>query len=509
MTALGLMVVASLAWPASATSAPRPTNDGLLSVDCPSARSCTALGYHETYKQSVGVFGGAGRWGRATALLLPANAWRWGATFFGPREVFPPWESQRFSAMSCPSAGNCTVVGSYNNKQDYGDGVLLSQTDGRWARGIKQPLPADALRLRPRWPLPHNSPTSISCASAGNCTAVGFYTAFDTTVQRQGLLLTKVDGAWGPGIRAPLPADAYRGKVELNSVSCSTAGNCTAVGSYQDEEPDLPGVLLTQANGEWGPGVRAPLPASVWAARTRSEQTVELREVSCSSPGNCTAVGLYRRLGTPRAEGLLLTQTDGTWATGVPALLPANRDRRQVTLATHLYLDSVSCASPGNCTAVGNYVARGGHQQGLLLTQTDGTWAAGVQARLPAGAWGASIGPGVTLKSVSCASAGNCTAVGQYFKGRGGRDGVPLLLTQTDGTWAKGVAGRLPAGAAPLGARQGSGPDYTQAGLASVSCASPGNCTAVGQHPHGKSGSYWGLRFTQSNGRWGRGVWVK
>ena len=257
------------------------------------------------------------------------------------------------------------MVGGYLNNQNYRDGVLLSQTDGRWARGMKQPLPADALRPRPRLRLPDNAPTSVSCASAGNCTAVGFYTAFDTTVQRQGLLLTKVNGAWGRGVRAPLPADAYHGQVELNSVSCSTAGNCTAVGSYQDEEIDLPGVLLTQANGEWGPGVRAALPASVWLAHTRSEQTVELPAVSCSSPGNCTAVGLYRRLGTPRAEGLLLTQTDGKWATGIPAPLPANHDRRQVTLATHLYLDSVSCASPGNCTAVGNYVARNGHQQGL------------------------------------------------------------------------------------------------------------------------------------------------
>jgi hypothetical protein len=496
---------ASLPWPASATaSSRRPSNDGLLSVVCPSARGCTALGYHDGVKQSVGIFAGAGSWDRHTALLLPANGSRFGAAFFAPRFQDSGWESGRFNAMSCPSIGNCTVVGGLLNNQSYYDGVLLTETDGRWGRSVEEPLPADALRLRPRWPMPDNEPTAVSCASAGNCTAIGYYTSFGSIVERrQGLLLTETNGSWGRGVRAPLPSDAYRGNVYLNSVSCSTAGNCTAVGSYDTSGEDHPGVLLTQTNGEWEPAVRAPLPARI-GPRNGS---VNLQAVSCSSPGNCTAVGTYRR-GAHTAAAVLLTETDGTWATGIPAPLPANSATRQVTLATRVYLNSVSCSAPGDCTAVGDYVARGGHQEGLLLTQADGSWTV-AQALLPAGAWRASLGPGVTLKSVSCASAGNCTAVGSYFKGRGGRDAVSLLLTQIDGRWAKGVAARLPAGAAHLAAFEASGPDYAQAGLASVSCASAGNCTAVGQHPHNTSGDYWGLRVTQSNGKWGRGVWVR
>jgi hypothetical protein len=189
------------------------------------------------------------------------------------------------------------------------------------------------------------------------------------------------------------------------------------------------------------------LPAPIWPR----DASVDLQAVSCASPGNCTAVGTYRR-GAHTAGGVLLTETDGTWATGIPAPLPANHATHQLTKNTHVYLNSVSCAAPGNCTAVGDYVARGGHQGGLLLTQTDGSWT-GEQARLPAGSWRASPGPGVTVKSVSCASAGNCTAVGSYFKGRHpDLDAASLLLTQTDGKWAPGVAARLPAGAAPLAA---------------------------------------------------------
>ena len=131
-------------------------------------------------------------------------------------------------------------------------------------------------------------------------------------------------------MRAPLPTDAYGGNVELNSVSCSSAGNCTAVGSFDGGNGDHPGVLLTQTNGDWAPGVRALLPAGLWPRHTRSYQTVVLQAVSCSSPGNCTAVGTYRGV-RHRAGGLLLTQTDGKWATGVPAPLPANHAKRQLT----------------------------------------------------------------------------------------------------------------------------------------------------------------------------------
>lgn len=502
--AFGLIVAAGLAWPGPVTaSLRRGSESGLLSVDCPTAQDCTALGYHAASKQSVRIFSGPDTWERPTTLLLPPNASRLGATFFASRVRDIRWETSAFSAMSCPSAGSCTVVGGYLNDQSYWEGVLLTETGGRWTRGIREPLPADALRLRPRWPEPDNEPTAVSCASPGNCTAVGYYTSFDTFVNfRQGLLLTEVDGRW-EGVRAPLPDDADRGNVFLNSVSCAMAGNCTAVGSYDAEGDDHPGVLLTQANGAWETGVRAPLPARIWPRGG----SVDLQAVDCVSPGNCTAVGTYRR-GAHRADGVLLTETDGTWASGVLAPLPGNRAKSQLTIATHVYLNSVSCSTPGNCTAVGDYVSRGGHQQGLLLKQTDGSWT-GEQARLPVRGWRRSLGPGVTVKSVSCASAGNCTAVGSYYKGRGGRDAASLLLTQTDGRWATGVEARLPAGAAHLAAFEASGPDYAQTGLASVSCASAGNCTAVGLHPHNESGNYWGLRVTESHGQWGRAVWVK
>ena len=89
----------------------------------------------------------------------------------------------------------------------------------------------------------------------------------------------------------------------------------------------------------------------------------------------------------------------------------------------------MSCASAGNCSAVGYYVDNSGHPEGLLLAETAGTWATGVEASPPANA---APNPVVLLSSVSCPSVGNCSAVGNYTDSLGRRhfltEGKPLPL---------------------------------------------------------------------------------
>ena len=72
---------------------------------------------------------------------------------------------------------------------------------------------------------------SVSCTGAGGCDAVGSYA--DSNHHEQGLLLTETGSSWGSGTEALLPADASANPdVSLTSVSCSTVGNCDAVGDY-------------------------------------------------------------------------------------------------------------------------------------------------------------------------------------------------------------------------------------------------------------------------------------
>src|SRR5207248_2898805 len=189
--------------------------------------------------------------------------------------------------------------------------------------------------------------------------------------------------------------------VSLYSVSCAAAGNCSAVGRYADSSNHQQGLLLTETAGTWATGVEADPPANAG-----SNPGVGLVSVSCASAGNCSAVGYYSD-SLSHQQGLLLTETAGTWATGVYATPPATAGSIP---AVSLY--SVSCAAAGDCSAVGYYVDSSNHQEGLLLSEAAGAWATGVEADPPANA---GSNPGVGLASVSCASAGNCSAVGYYY----------------------------------------------------------------------------------------------
>ncbi len=430
------------------------TNPGIegLAVSCASAGNCTAVGsYFDSsgHLQGVLLSETSGKWGVGVEPSLPANA--------GTNS------SASVYRVSCASTGNCTAVGGYTDSSGHSQGLLLTETSGTWAAGVEASLPANAGTN------PNVSLDSVSCASAGNCTAVGNYNdSYDSsTVQDQGLLLTETSGTWATGVDASLPAGAGTAQyVVVQDVSCASAGNCTAVGLYEDSAFNRHGLLWSETSGTWAAGVEASLPAN---AGTNSN--AGLADVSCASAGNCAAVGSYGD-SSGHEQGLLLTETSGTWATGVEASLPANAGTNPFASP-----GSVSCASAGNCTAVGEYEDSSGHQQGLLWTETSGTWATGVEAPLPANADTNGL---ANVASVSCASAGNCTAVGEYEDSSGHEQG--LLWTETSGTWATGVKASLPANA-------GTNPNVV---LASVSCASAGNCTAVGGYVD-SSGHYQGL----------------
>jgi len=420
--------------PANASTDPNAFID---SVSCPSAGNCVAVGQ---YLDSSGADEGvlltetAGKWGAGIEASLPANA--------TTQNQFV-----RLVSVSCASAGNCSAVGDYEDgSSSPTEGLLLTETAGSWGTGVEAVLPANAAT-----PNEGASVVSISCASAGNCSAAGFY--FDSSHVERGLLLTETEGTWGAGVEAPPPANAAAAPwVSLDSVSCASAGNCGVVGSYVDSSGDGRGLLLTETGGSWATGVEAQPANAIGSSQTSW--------VSCPSAGNCSAIlGDY-----------LLTQTTGSWATGVETVLPANAcpvgPGPGQCDGTFGGANSISCASAGNCVAVGDYTDSFGDDAGLLLTETAGAWGAGIEA--PPGASGVSV----TLSSVSCASAGNCSAVGSD-------NGVGLLLTKTAGKWTAAEAA-LPANA------------FGAAELYSVSCPSAGHCSAVGNYAD-SSGNHQGL----------------
>lgn len=404
----------------------------------------------------------ATHWARGIDVVLPANA------------EPPKHETAGIGSISCPSAGNCSAVGIYQDNADNEQGLLLTETAGHWGAGVEAVLPANAAATDQQVTL-----NSISCASAGNCAAVGYYV--DNTEHAQGLLLTETAGNWSAGVEAKLPANAGTDEaVLLNSVSCPSAGNCVAVGTYP-VALNAEALILTETAGTWAQGVEAPLPANA-----ATPAAAGLDAVSCASVGNCSAVGSYLD-SSDNGDGVLLTETAGTWATGVEATLRAHG---ATTIPRGVDLLSVSCPSPGNCTAVGSY---DNHSSSLMLTEQAGEWTAGVAASLPANA--AKILDS-QLIDVACASAGNCTAVGEYFDKPRNTQG--LLLTQTGGKWSKGTEAPVPTNANTKATKQ-----FVY--LNSVSCASAGNCSVVGNYVD-KSNEGQGLLLTEAGGTWTTGV---
>jgi hypothetical protein len=393
------------------------------------------------------------------------------------------------SSVSCPSVGECVAVGEYQTRAAFERGLILTETGGVWQTGIAAPVPADTGG--------ESTLESVSCPSVGNCAAVGTYRlTADHHSSLEGLLVTEHGGRWTSS-RAALPADAHSSsnagkpyswtpqRVTLESVSCPSAGNCSAVGEYKDAnsqrgESHSQGLLLSERSGAWEPGVEAVLPANAY-----TNPIVALHAVSCPSAGNCSAVGGYLTYdsdgGFATDPGLLLTESGGSWQAGVeqagvgpPSSAPFNEN-----------LLSVSCRSPGECVAAGNVLA-GSAIHPLLAVESAGQWQDGLQGPMPPDA---SDFGGVS--SVSCASAGNCAAVGGYH--RTGADWAhALLLSESGGSW-NAVVPSLPAD--------------TASHLSWVSCPSAGNCVAVGRYsvdvliPQS-------LLLSETAGTWGTGVTV-
>jgi hypothetical protein len=164
--------------------------------------------------------------------------------------------------------------------------------------------------------------------------------------------------------------------------------------------------------------------------------------MSCAAPGDCTAVGTYLDA-NEHTVWFAVTERGGTWGKAVP--LPS------VTAFGDVAIDSLSCPSSGNCAAVGD---SGSDIAAFALNQAGGRW--GKAARVA----GTSAGP-AGLAQVSCPSTGNCVAVGTYTPKRHAAPAA-LRVTEAGGHW--GSAHALPVGGDP--------------GAVSISCPANGSCVA-------------------------------
>ena len=359
------------------------------------------------------------------------------------------------NSVTCTAKGYCVAVGRYLSSSQS-RALIDTEVHGVWLRTQTIKMPVNAYHGA------NGTLFSVSCSSPGNCVAVGQYqnrksTGNPTNIVVNGpLIVAEKNGVWGTGIMAPQPAGAQNSSVtSLNSVSCPKFNNCVAVGEMKTAQSNK-AFTVRQKNGKWGDALIVKLPN--WA---KPNFITQLDGVSCVAVGFCVAVGQYVNK-SPSRQTLVVTETKGVWGVGHTIPLPTSVRNPWAGLF------SVKCLKWGLCMAVGVVQSPPDGGQGLIAMEYKGKWKTGILAPLPKGL-PKTASSSDQLASISCTSFGFCNAVGQYTQGLFDQG---VTITETKGKWARGTVVPRPAGAVA--------PPYV--GLGGVSCTSPGACVMVGQY---------------------------
>src|SRR5215469_160632 len=339
----------------------------------------------------TGAASAVGSGSPATAPTAPGHG-TWGWPIEVPRSagVIGSGNAQ-FNSVSCPSAGNCTAGGYYTDSSSANQGLVASERNGRWSAAVDLPGLA-ALNT-----YGYAQVNSVSCSSAGNCAAGGYYTTGADYVEA--FVASERNGHWSTAIEVPGTAALnVRRNAWVYSVSCPPTGNCTAGGYYTDNDFNIQAFVASQRNGRWGTVIAVP-----GLARLNSGGNAPVHSVSCPSAGNCTVAGEYADSAS-RFQAFVASERKGRWGTAIE--VPGTAALNAGGVAS---INWVSCSSAGNCAAGGEYADRRARFQAFVASERNGRW--GTAIKVP-GTAQLNAGGNAQVFSVSCPQAGNCAAVG-------------------------------------------------------------------------------------------------
>ena len=317
--------------------------------------------------------------------------------------------------------------------------------------------------------------TAVSCASAGNCTAVG---TADSIGGNEFLVETLSGGTWTGHVIAG-PSGSYS-PLDLQAISCPAVDSCVAVGTIEaTSNGDVFGVVASGAGATWTVSL-LPLPSP-------GSPNVTMGGISCPAVGSCVAVGSYTPGGSVASpQDLIETLASGTWTASAPV----------TSTSVTSTLTSVSCPSTISCFAIGSTLSFS-NSSNAVLQLSGGTWspitapatgtytgisclgtafcvavaAYGQVALYEGETWAVSTltVPNSTfyplLNGVVCTSDNSCVAAGSYLAYQQSGNHAPLVAEFNGTTWTL------------TGIPQ---PSYSDAPLNGISCPSTGNCVAVG-----------------------------
>jgi hypothetical protein len=258
---------------------------------------------------------------------------------------------------------------------------------------------------------------AVSCPAVNSCTAVGpggFL--LDAAVEAAGrpTVVTESGAGWTSRSSLPLPQGAASSSSKgstVSDVSCPSPGQCTAVGGFATQSGFIRTLVETESSGSWAPS-SVPLPGDV-----NKEGT--FTSLWCASKGNCTALGFYGGADSTSIDDMVATESAGIWsmarklpsASGPVVLLPV----------------SIACSSMSSCTAVAVGLGHEGVERTYAWNETSGSWSR------PA-SLATSKGLDLLGLSIACPSASTCLLVGEL---EGPKVSYPVASTDESGTWSR------------------------------------------------------------------------
>jgi hypothetical protein len=246
-----------------------------------------------------------------------------------------------FGGVTCVTKAICTAVGTFVK---HSNKTLAETWNGSTWELVTTPNPIEAT---------YSQLNSVACFDASKCFAVGNY-FYKPDAART--LAEYWNGTKWEIVSTPNPTGAKWSA--LNSIVCSSASWCMAVGIYYLTSP-VTGYGLTLAE-VWN--------GSVWAVASTQNPTgangSALTGVSCQSTSLCEAVGNYHPNSSDSLNTLGEAWNGVTWRL-VTTPNPAAETRS--------LLDSVDCTD-SKCMAVGDYVDTLGDVLTLAESWNGATW---------------------------------------------------------------------------------------------------------------------------------------
>ena len=318
-------------------------------------------------------------------------------------------ENAQVVSASCGSAGDCAVGGHYfTGSGNREQGFVAVERNGRWGTAT------EVKGLAALNQSGYAAVLSVSCTEADTCSAGGFYS--DNSHRVQGFAATEKDGRWDTAAEIPgLGALNTRGNAQVESVSCASAGNCAASGHYTTVNPIAEqGFVASERNGRRTKAIEVP---GLGALNTGGDADVP--SVSCDTAGNCVAGGGYATANPAGGRGFVAVERNGRWGTALAVSKGAASE-----------VSSVSCALAGKCEAGGTYDDSAGRHM-FMVSEQNGHLGTAVELPSPNPAAGG------TVTTLSCGSAGNCAAGGNFLGSEQRFYG--FVASERNGTWGTSI----------------------------------------------------------------------